>query len=86
MAKRMLNEEVVAHDFLGFIIINRELKERNRSWYEKWLNDGKYLLSDKRGRDFADRIEDISSREIKSDYEIVCFAMAVFLSYMFIKG
>ena len=43
------------------------------------------VLSNKRGRDFADIVEDLTLQEIKSDNEIVAFFMAVFLSYMLIK-
>ena len=84
LTKRML-EEVVAYDFLNFLNAVEDMKNSNIERYGMFLERGKWFLSNKRGRDFADIVEDLTLQEIKSDNEIVAFFMAVFLSYMLIK-
>lgn len=84
MNKKKLNEKAVAQSFTDFMKINKSLQDRNRPTYEMYLERGKWFLSDKRGRDFADRIEDLTFHNIETDYEIVALMMAIQLNLMYL--
>ena len=84
MNKKKLNEMAVAQSFTDFMKINKSLQDRNRPTYEMYLERGKNFLSDKRGRDFANWIEDLTLQNIESDYEIVALMMAIQLNLMYL--